>query len=313
MARFVFRRFLGFIPSLIVVAFLVALMVDLIPGDPVTLIMGLDAPGEAINQRRQELGLDRPLPVRLAEWFSKAVRGDLGESYFLSQSVTATIIERYPATLSLTFFALLISIIVGVPIGIVASVRQGRLADWFSMLLSLVVLSLPGFWLALNLIFLFGVRLSWLPVGGYISPGKDLGDYFKHLILPGTTLGLGSAAMIARFTRTSMLEVLRQDYVTVARAKGLAENVVLFRHALRNALVPIVTVIGITLGGLLGGAVIIEMVFNISGVGRMVVDAVKRRDYPLVQGGILVVTATYLLINLLVDALYAWMDPRIRQ
>jgi peptide/nickel transport system permease protein len=258
------------------------------------------------------MGLDRPFLVRLQDWFAHAIRGDLGQSLTLNQSVTATIIERYPITLSLTLFATVVAVAFGIPIGIIAAVRQGGFTDWFVMLLSLIVLSLPGFWLSLNMIFLFSIRLGWLPVGGYVSISKGVGSWLTHLILPGMGLGLGSAAMIARFTRTSMLEVLRQDYVTVARAKGLREQVVLFRHAFRNAMVPIVTVIGIQFGGLLGGAVITEVVFNMAGLGRTVVDAIARRDYPVVQGGVLVVTVTYLFVNLLTDLLYGLMDPRIR-
>lgn len=312
MSQYLIRRLVAFIPTLLAVAVLVALLMDFIPGDPVQYMMGEEAPYSAVTRRRQQLGLDRPVHVRLVAWLSKAAQGDLGESFMLSQPVSEVIAERYPVTISLTLFAMLVSVSVGIPIGIIASVKQGSLIDWGAMTTSLIVLSIPGFWLSLNLILLFGVALRWLPVGGYVPLTENPVQFLKHIFLPGTGLGLGSAALIARFTRTSMLEVLRQDYVTTSRAKGLSERVVVLRHALRNALVPIVTVLGIQFGGLLSGAFITEVLFVMPGVGRMVVDAVMRRDYPLVQGGVLVIAISYLAVNLLTDALYGWIDPRIR-
>jgi len=311
-SQFAIRRLLTFIPALLAVAVVIALLMDMIPGDPVTIMLGLDAPGESINRRRIELGLDRPMHVRLLEWLTNALRGDLGQSIILEKSVSQTIAERYSVTISLALFALAVALAVGLPAGIVASVKQGTWIDWAVTTSALLWLSLPGFWIALNLIFLFSVRLGWFPVGGFVPVTENPLDFLKHLVLPAVSMGLGSAGILARFTRTSMLEVLRMDYIGTARAKGLREIVVLLRHALKNALIPIITMVGISFGDMLGGAVISELVFNMPGVGRMVLDAVKRRDYPLIQGGIFVVTATYLMVNLLVDLLYAWADPQIR-
>jgi peptide/nickel transport system permease protein len=312
MSRYIMRRLLAIIPILFIVALLVFLMIDLIPGDPVALLMGLEASGEAINARRIELGLNRPLQERMVEWFADAFRGDLGDSYFLNQPVTAAIAQRFPVTLGLAAFALVVAIVVGVLSGIIASMTRGTSTDWLVMMLAMLGLSIPSFWLALNLIFLFSVKWRLFPIGGYVSLREDPWLFLKHIFLPGTSLGIIYAAMIARMTRARMLEVLNMDYIRTARAKGLRERVVIYRHALKNALIPVLTMIGIAAGGLLGGSVVIETVFNVSGIGRLVIEAVKRRDYPVIQGGILVVTLSYLLINLTVDLLYAWINPRIR-
>lgn len=312
MTRYVLRRLAAFVPTLLAVALVVFFMIELVPGDPVGLILGLDAGYDAMEALRTQLGLDRPLHERLVDWFANAFRGNLGESLFIHEPVTSIIAERYPITMSVTVLALWVAVSVGLPAGIIAAMYQGRLADWAAMMTALVVLSIPSFWLGLNLIFLFGVRLQWLPIGGYVPLREDPRQFLVHLILPSVSLGLAYAAMIARITRTSMLEVLRMDYMRTAEAKGLHRRAVILRHGLKNAFIPVVTVIGLGIGSLLGGSAVTETVYNLPGVGRMIVDAVKRRDYFLVQGGILAITATYLLINLLVDLLYAWLDPRIR-
>jgi peptide/nickel transport system permease protein len=312
MARYVVRRLLAFIPTLLVVSVLVFLMIDLVPGDPVALMLGLEASGEAINAKRLELGLHRPLMERMVSWFADAARGNLGDSYFLHQSVTQALVERVPITLSLASLALTVAILVGISAGILASVRQGTVADWGVMLLALFGLSVPSFWLALNLIFLFAVRWQWFPVGGYVPFTQAPGSFLRHIFLPGLSLGLVHAAVIARMTRARMLEVLQMDYIRTARAKGLNDWVIVYGHAIKNALIPIVTVIGISAGVLLGGAVVTETVFNLPGVGRLIVEGVKRRDYPVIQGGLLFLTCTYLVSNLVVDLLYAWVNPRIR-
>jgi peptide/nickel transport system permease protein len=226
--------------------------------------------------------------------------------------VTQTIRERYTVTISLAVFGLLIALVVGVPAGIIASVKQGSVIDWLVTTSALIWLSIPGFWIALNFILIFAVQLGWLPLAGFVPITENPIEFFSHLLLPALSLGLGYSGIVARFTRTSMLEVLRQDYINTARAKGVRERMVMLRHALKNALIPIITIVGIGFGSMLGGAVVTEMVFSMPGVGRMVLDAVKRRDYPLIQGGIFVVAATYLAVNLLVDLLYTWADPRIR-
>ena len=314
MVRYVIRRLLAFIPTLMAVAIVMASLVDLIPGDPVQVMLGdgvIGIPQETISARRRQMGLDRPYHVRLTEWTTNALRGDFGRSFFLEKTVTQIIRERYFVTLNLTLAALAVALAVGLSAGIVASINQGKFADWIVTTSALAWVSLPGFVVALGLMFLFSVNLRLLPIGGFVSFTEDPVEYLRHLALPALTLGLGSSGLVTRFTRTCMLEVLRQDYITTARAKGLVEKVVLVRHALRNALIPIVTVVGLSFGSMLGGAVITEMVFNMHGMGRLILEAVKRRDYPVVQGGVFVVTATYLMVNLLVDLLYAWVDPRI--
>jgi len=312
MTTYIARRLLVFIPTLLVVAVLVFLMISLVPGDPVMEMLGMDAPPDAVAAKRIELGLDKPVWMRLGWWFGRALRGDLGRSYFLGEPVIQAVAERFPVTLSLSLFALLISMGLGVTAGIIASVKHGSAVDWGVMIVALLALSVPGFWLALNLIFLFAVHWRWFPIGGYVSLVQDPLQFVRHLTLPALSLGLVHAGVTARMTRSCMLEVLGSDYVRTARAKGLPEKVVIIRHALKSALIPIVTVIGISAGVLLGGSVIIETVYNLPGAGRLVVEGVQRRDYPVVQGGILFITCIYLGINLLVDILYAWLDPRIR-
>lgn len=312
MGRYIARRLLTFVPIFFAVAVLVFLMIDLVPGDPVVLMLGMETDGEAITALRSELGLDRPLHERMAKWFGKALTGDLGSSYFLKQPMTQALADRYPVTISLAIFAAVVAVGAGIPAGIIAAINQGRVADWIAMVLALVVLSIPSFWLALNLILLLGVRLRWFPVGGYVPLQEDPVEWLRHLVLPGVSLGLAYAASIARITRTSMLEVLRMDYVRTAEAKGLRRWTVILRHAFKNALIPVITVVGLSFGGLLGGSAVTETVYTLPGVGRLVVEAVQRRDYPVIQVGILALTATYLLVNLLVDVLYVWTDPRIR-
>lgn len=312
MERYIIRRLLQFLPSLFAVAILVFFMTDLAPGDPVGIMLGTEASEESMANLRASLGLDRPLHERLLNWLADAVRGDLGTSLFLHQPVSEALKERYRVTASMTVLALGVALGLGVPMGLIAAVKQGRLADWISSILSLLVLSAPSFWLALNLIFFFGVKLQWLPVGGWVDPTEDPIEFLKHMAMPCISLGLSASAMIARMTRSSMLEVLRMDYVRTAQAKGLRQLAVVLRHALKNALLPIITVVGLTLGSLLGGSAITETVYSLPGVGRLIVEGVGRRDYFVVQGGILALTATYLLVNLAVDISYAVVDPRIR-
>lgn len=311
MTRYIVQRLLTFIPILLIAALLIFLMIDLIPGDPVALLMGLEASGEAINARRIELGLNRPLPERMASWFINAFQGDLGDSFYLQEPVSKAIMDRVPITGSLAVFSLVIAVVVGMGSGIIAGVKQGSIADWGVMFLAMIGISIPSFWLAMNLILLFVVKLRWFPLGGFSPPSDGILPYLKHLVLPGCSLGLVYSAMIARMTRASMLEVLRKDYIRTARAKGLSQKAIILSHALKNALIPVITTVGIAAGGLLGGSVVIEMVYNMQGIGRLVVEGVKRRDYPVIQGGILVVTLTYLIINLFVDVLYVWANPRI--
>lgn len=312
MVNYVIRRLVAFVPTLLAVVVLVFLLIDLVPGDPVVLILGWEAPGESIEELRRELGLDQPWYVRMFSWLRGITRGDFGESLFLDQSMGRLIAKRFPVTLSIATVALIIAVGVGVTGGIIAAVYQGTLADWAAMVVALFVLSVPSFWLALNLIYLFAVELRWLPVGGYVPLSEGVVPFLRHLFLPSVSLGLAYAAIIARITRTAMLEVLRMDYIRTARAKGLRELAVIGKHAFRNSLIPVVTVVGIAVGGLLGGSAVTETVYNLPGMGRLIVEAVRRRDYPVVQGGILVLTVGYLVINLVVDVIYALVNPRIR-
>ena len=312
MRGYLVRRVLLFMPTLLIMALLIFFMIDLIPGDPVALMLGMEASGEAIAEMRHNLGLDRPLTERLLDWFSSLFRGDLGDSIFMRKPVTALLAERFTVTLGMTALSLLVAVVVGVCAGIIAALNQGRLADWGAMLIALVVLSIPIFWLALNLIYVFGVKLRWFPTGGFVSFSESPKEWLRHMFLPCVTLGLFHAAIIARMTRASMLEVLRADYIRTARAKGLRQRVVVLTHALRNALIPIVTVIGMSVGWMLEGSVITETVYSLPGVGRLIIDGVRRRDYFVVQGSILAVTCVYMVVNLLVDLAYARIDPRIR-
>ena len=295
-----------------VVVTIVFLLIHLIPGDPVSVMLGPDATPAQIAGTRQALGLDRPLPEQLYTFYARILRGDLGHSYFLDRPVTTALAERAEPTIVLTLCALLVAVAIGVPSGIVAAAHRGSWWDRGLMFFSLLGVCVPGFWLSLNFIFLFAVRLGWLPAAGYASVFSDPRAAFTYMVLPALSLGINQSALIARIARSCMLEVLQQDYIRTARAKGLAPRVVTYVHAFRNALVPVVAVIGITTAILIGGAVVTEIVFNIPGLGRLIISAILRRDYPVVQGVVLVTAAAYVVINLLVDLLYAFIDPRIR-
>ena len=312
MGPYLLRRLLAILPVLAVVVTVVFLLIHLIPGDPVSVMLGPDATAAQVQATRQALGLDRPLHEQLLKFYARVLRGDLGQSYFLDRPVTTALLERAEPTLVLTFSALLVAIVIGVPSGIVAAARPGSLWDRLLMLGALLGVCIPGFWLSLNFIYLFAVRLGWLPAAGYASIFTDPVAALRYMVLPAVSLGFNQSALIARIARSCMLEALQQDYVRTARAKGLSQGVVTWVHAFRNALVPVVTVIGITTAILIGGAVVTEIVFNIPGLGRLIVSAIMRRDYPVVQGVVLVTAAAYVLINLTVDLLYAFIDPRIR-
>jgi len=295
-----------------VVVTVVFLLIHLIPGDPASAMLGPDATPAQIDATRRELGLDRPLYEQLLRFYGRVAQGDLGHSYFLNRPVTMVLRERAEPTLLLTLSALLVAVAIGVPSGIVAGAYPGSFWDRTLMLGALLGVCIPGFWLSLNFIYLFAVRLAWLPAAGYASLLVDPGAALRFMVLPAVSLGFNQSALIARIARSCMLEVLQQDYIRTARAKGLREGVVIYLHAFRNALVPVVTVIGITMAILIGGAVVTEIVFNIPGLGRLVISAILRRDYPVVQGVVLVTAAAYVLINLGVDMVYAFIDPRIR-
>ena len=312
MSAYLVRRLLAAVPVLAVVVTIVFLMIHLIPGDPVGVMLGPDATPAQIDGTRRALGLDRPIYQQLLLFYGRVLRGDLGQSYFLDRPVTTAIAERAEPTLVLTLSALLVAVVIGVPAGVVAAAHPGSVWDRVLMLGALLGVCIPGFWLGLNFIYMFAVRLGWLPAAGYTSPFVDPVAAARYMVLPAVSLGINQSALIARISRSCMLEALQQDYIRTAEAKGLSRRVVTYVHAFRNALVPVVTVIGITMAILIGGAVVTEIVFNIPGLGRLVISAILRRDYPVVQGVVLVIAAAYVLINVAVDVLYAFIDPRIR-
>ena len=297
---------------MLVVVTVVFLLIHLIPGDPVAVILGPEANAQQIEDARRELGLDRPLHEQLLRFYARLLRGDLGRSYFLDRPVTQALWERAEPTLVLMAAALFVAVLIGVPSGIVAGAYQGSWWDRGLMTLALLGVCVPGFWLSLNFIYLFAVRLGWLPAAGYASVFVDPVAAARFMVLPALSLGFNQSALIARISRSFMLEVLSQDYIRTARAKGLSQPIVLWIHGFRNALVPVVTVIGVTMAVLIGGAVVTEIVFNIPGLGRLIISAILRRDYPVVQGVVLVTAAAYVLINLMVDVVNAFIDPRIR-
>ena len=312
MVAYVLRRVLLAIPVMFVVAGGVFLLLYLTPGDPVSVILGPDASPQQVAELRQRLGLDQPVLVQVVRWFGRLLVGDLGQSIYLNRPVLQTLLERAEPTLMLTLLATLFAILLGLPIGIISATRAGSWADLGAMLVAMGGISMPSFWVGLNLIFVFAVVLGVFPVAGYQPLSRGLWENLRYLALPAVTLGFAQAALLARMSRSMMLEVLREDYVRTARAKGLAERTVVLVHALKNAMVPLVTVMGLTFAILMGGAVITEQVFNIPGLGRLLVQSVLRRDYPVVQGIVLVIAFNYVAINLLVDILYGFFDPRVR-
>jgi len=312
MGRFIIRRLLASIPVLFLVSLITFGLLWLVPGDPASIFLDASATAEALDRVRHELGLDRPFLVRMGEWYIRLLQGDLGTSLLLNRSVTEAILERLPITLSLTAMAFVVSVLLGVTAGVMAAVRHGRAADQSLMSLALLGLSIPEFWLGLVLVWLVAVLVPIFPAGDYVAFAKDPLQWARHLALPTFTLACIQMGFVARMTRSSMLEVLSQDFVRTARAKGLPEPYVVLRHGLVNAMVPIVTVMGIMVGALLGGAVVTEQVFSIPGLGRLIIGAVLSRDFPVIQGGLLFLALIYLSVNLAVDILYAVIDPRVR-
>jgi peptide/nickel transport system permease protein len=306
------RRILATIPVMLVVAIVVFSLLYFSPGDPAAILAGEQASLEEIAELRNRLGLDEPFIVRFGGWFFGLLRGDLGQSMFFGRPVLDLILQRIEPTVGLTLCALVFAVVLALPLGIVAAWRAGRAADRLAMGFAVLGFSLPVFVLGYLLILLFATHLRWFPVQGYTPIAEGLLPFLRHMMLPAATLGLVYAALIARITRTAMLEVLGQDYMRTARAKGLGLLPILLRHALKNAAVPIVTVIGIGFALLISGVVVTETVFNIPGIGRLTVDAILRRDYPVIQGVVLVFSAVYVLVNLVVDLSYGLLDPRIR-
>lgn len=305
MTQFILKRLLALVPVLFGVSLVVFAMIHLTPGDPARLVMGSQpVSAEAVDELRERLGLNRPLHEQYLSFLAGALQGDLGDSFYSRRPVTQEILERLPVTGSLTVFAVILTLLIGIPAGVLAAARHDTILDYGTMAAAVLGVSIPSFWLGLMLILLFAVHLGWLPVAGVGG--------FKYYILPGIALAGGGGAVLARLTRSSVLETLGNDYVRTARAKGLSERVVLYRHALRNALIPVVTVVGLQAGSLLAGAVIIETVFALPGLGRLAIHAISGRDYPLVQGIVLFMAVVYTLVNFAVDLVYGLINPRIR-
>lgn len=326
------RRIFGAVPVLLGMSFLVFLLMQLAPGDPVTLLLGEDAEPHEIEQVTREWGLDQPIVVQYWQFLTQAVRGNFGESMRYGEPVTQLVAERLPATVELALASLLVAIVIALPIGVYSAIRHNSLWDHSGMTLALVGISVPNFWLGIMLIFFLGGQLNLLPVAGRLTYGVNVTpvtnlvlldaliegnlagfwDAVKHILLPAVTLGTSFAAIITRISRSSVLEVIRQDYITTARAKGLSERSVIWKHTLRNALITIITILGLQLGALLSGSVITETVFSWPGIGSLLIQAITTRDYKLAQGVIFFFAMVYFVINLLVDLLYTWVDPRIR-
>lgn len=312
MGSFLIRRLAGAILVLALVSLMSFALIWLVPGDPAAAFLDASATPEQVAALRRALGLDLSLPQQMLGWYGRILSGDLGQSVLLNRSVSAALIERLPVTLALAALALAFAVLVGITAGLVAAVNHNRWPDQAVMTAALLGLSVPDFWLGLVMVLVFAVSLGWLPSGGFTAFGQSPAEWLRGMILPALTLGLVQVGFIARMARASMLDTLGQDYVRTADAKGLAKLRVVLRHALPNALIPILTVIGIVSGALLGGAVIVEQVFSIPGIGRLIVGAIAARDFPVLQAGLLFLAVVYLSINLVVDILYAVVDPRVR-
>ena len=312
MGRYLAQRLLTTIPVLLIVSVLIFSLIHVAPGDPASFMAGDEARPEQITRIRQKLGLDEPLYKQLGLYYVDIFRGDLGESVFTKFDVTELILQRLEPTVSIATFAMLLAILISIPSGVLAAWKANSWIDRAVMVFAVFGFAIPVFWLGFNMIWLFAVKLNWFPALGYRPISDGIFPWLRSMTLPATTVGIVVAALIARMTRSAMLEVLREDYIRTARAKGLGEFAVLFRHALRNASIPIVTVVGLSMAGLVSGLVVTEAVFAIPGLGRLIVDGVTRRDYPIIQGTVLVITVFYVLINLAVDIGYGWLDPKIR-
>jgi peptide/nickel transport system permease protein len=305
MIKYILRRILMMIPVLIGVTFIIFTLMYITPGDPARIILGDTAPASAVDAMRHQMGLDQPFLVQYGGYLKKLVLyQNIGTSYVTKRPVVQEIMSCVPSTLKLALSSMMIAVVIGIPIGVISAVKQYSIFDTTTMIFALIGISMPVFWLGLLLILLFSVKLGLLPASGY--------NGFKYMILPAVALGAQSVAVFARMTRSSMLEVIRQDYIRTIRAKGQKEIVVVLSHALRNALIPIITVLGLQFGGLLGGAILTESIFSIPGIGRLMVESISMRDYPVVQGAVIFIAIGFSAVNLLVDLMYAYVDPRIK-
>jgi peptide/nickel transport system permease protein len=312
MLMYLLRRSAAALPVLLLVSLLSFGIIWLVPGDPAASFVDASASPAQLARLRHELGLDEPLWQQMLHWYGRVLSGDLGQSILLRRGVAQALLERLPVTLSLAGLALMLSVLLGIAAGIVAAMRRGTRADRAVMTLALLGLSVPDFWLGLVLIVTFAVGLGWLPSGGYVPITQSVSGWLATMAMPALTLALVQIGFIARMTRSAMLDVLHQDFVRTADAKGLSHAFVVLRHGLPNAMMPILTVVGIIAGSLLGGAVVVEQVFSLPGIGRLIIGAIMSRDFPVIQGGLLFLAVIYLAINLAVDMLYAVIDPRVR-
>ena len=332
MIKYIIRRLVLLVPVLFGVSLATFVVMHLFTTDPAAMILGQHATVEKMAAVRQELGIDKPIHVQFVDYLSHIVQGDLGKSVITKTSITDELMKRFPATVELAIVAIIIASIIGITLGVISAVKQNSIYDYGAMVTALMGVSMPIFWLGLMMIIVFSVILGWLPASGRIGIGmqpehitglylldsvltgnlESFWDALEHLIMPAVALGSYSTAIIARMTRATMLETIRQDYIRTARAKGLPEKIVIVKHALRNALIPVVTVIGLQMGALLGGAVLTETVFSWPGIGAYVVDGIMTSDYPRVQGAVLLVGTIFVLVNLVVDVLYSYLDPRIQ-
>jgi peptide/nickel transport system permease protein len=312
MTTYLIRRLLQTLVILLFVTVIVFMIMHLLPGDPVRIMLGDEATPEQIELMRKELGLDKPLPVQYLSWLGDVLQGDLGRSIAYKQDVNELVAKRIPITFHLGFSAFILAVIIGIPAGVIAAVKRGSWIDSLITVSANIGMAVPTFWLGILGVYLFALKLGWLPVQGYTSPFEDPWQSFRQSVMPIILMSLTALASLTRQTRSAMLEVIRQDYIRTARSKGLSERRVILGHALRNALIPVVTLLGMQLGFLVGGSVFIEQVFNIPGMGRLMVQSIFGQDYVVVQSVVLIVAATVALANLLVDIAYGYIDPRIR-
>jgi peptide/nickel transport system permease protein len=310
--EFLIQRSLISLVTLFLITVIVFAGVRMIPGDPARVMAGTEADAAGLEEIRQRYGLRDPMPVQYVKWVGRALRGDLGESIRTREPVLRLVAQKLPITLQLAAYSLLIALLIAVPVGVLAAVRRNTAWDYLASSVSLCGLSIPNFWLGIMLILLLSVRLQWLPASGYVSPFEDPWGNTQRLLMPALVLGSAAAAVLMRQTRNSMIEVLSADYIRTAYAKGLQTGVVVFRHAIRNGLIPVITIFGLQLGALIGGAVVTEQIFVVPGFGRLILEAVFTRDYPIVQAVVLITASAYVLVNLLVDVSYSLLNPRIR-
>ncbi|MGB7605400.1 MAG: nickel ABC transporter permease [Lutisporaceae bacterium] len=311
MIKTILKRILQLIPILFIVVTFIFIITRMVPGDPAVVMLGPQASVESVQELREELGLNKSVGEQYVNYLKGIMQGDLGKSYYYNEPVMKLILERFPNTLLLSFASILIAILIGIPVGIISATKQYSIFDYMSMILALVGVSMPIFWLGLMMVLVFSVNLAWLPSIGMGSLDKGMWDVISHLILPSFCLATIPAATFARITRSSMLEIVKQDYIKALRSKGLKERVVTWKHALKNALPPIVTVLGLQMSGLLSGAILTETIFSWPGMGKLIVDAIGNRDYALIQSAVLFIAIIYVFINLLVDITYLYINPKV--